>query len=371
MAVAPKKGLKISELARQAGVSPPTVKHYLNEGLLPKPVKTGKTMSYYDPSCVERIRLIKKLQKEKFLPLEMIKRILDSGGHDRMDIEVGLALAKSDKLSRQNKPVNEKNVASVTGLSLSKIRRLETMGMIKPARGESGKQYSALDLQIIEIARQREELGLPFDYAVGIMEIFHNAMEKAVIEDVRSFMANIVGNIPTEKALRLIREADDQLDEYVVLVRHQVLRHLGRQTIRKMNRLTDLLPGLLFLPLPADVLPDREPDRHKSLYHLLAGNFDQAAAFAPDELGPVHGPAVVAISRLLNNDFETAFSLVQTHFSNFKPIRSRRPRPLWRTHGRAPRPKDSASPSIWLKRRSNISTMRKPDRMPKTIPWPG
>jgi DNA-binding transcriptional MerR regulator len=318
MAKPPPKGLKISELAKQAGVSPPTVKHYLNEGLLPKPVKTGKTMSYYDPACVERIKLIKKLQKEKFLPLEMIKRALDAGEYDNLDFEVGLALAKSDKLSRLKTPVTEKNVAKVTGLSLSKIRRLESLGMIKPSRGESGKQYSALDLQIIEILRQREGLGLPFDYAVGIMEIFHKAMEKAVNEDVRSFMANIVGNIPTEKALRLIREADDQLDEYVVMVRHQVLRHLGRQTIRRMNRLNDRLPELLFLPLPADALPQKEPAGQKALYHLLAGNFDKAEKTAEAELGPVYGSAVAVIARLLSHDYEAAFSLVQRHFSKLQ-----------------------------------------------------
>jgi DNA-binding transcriptional MerR regulator len=315
MATAPKKGLKISELARQAGVSPPTIKHYLNEGLLPKPVKTGRTMSYYDPSCVERIKLIKKLQKEKFLPLEMIKRVLDAGKFDNLDFEVGLALAKSDKLSLQNTPVTEKNVTRITGFSLAKIRRLESMGMIKPARDESGKQYSALDLQIIDIARQREGLGLPFEYSIGIMEIFHKAMEKAVLEDVRRFMATIVGNIPTEKALRLIREADDQLDEYVVLVRHQVLRAMGQQAIREMNRLNERLPGLLFLPLPADALPDKEPARQKSLYHLLAGNFDQAAELAPEELGPVQGPAVAVISQLLNNELDASFALVEKHFS--------------------------------------------------------
>lgn len=314
MANDPPKGLKISELAKRAGVSPPTIKHYLNEGLLPKPVKTGKTMSYYDPSCVDRIKLIKKLQKEKFLPLEMIKRVLDSGGFDNVDLEVGLALAKSDKLSRQNTPVTEKNVTRVTGLPSAKIRRLENMGLIRPSKGENGKQYNALDLQVIEIARHREEMGLPFDYAVGIMEIFHKAMEKAVQADVRRFMATIVGNIPTEKALRLIREADDQLDEYVVLVRHQVLRSVGQDTIHEMNRLNGRLPGLFFLPLPLESLPTREPARHKAVYRLLAGEFDSAAKTAPDEMGSIRGRAVAILARLLNNEPDEAFMLVQKHF---------------------------------------------------------
>ncbi len=71
--------LKISQLAQKAGVSTPTVKHYVREGLIPRPVKTSRNMAYYSEADIHRIRLVKKLQKEKFLPLEVIKRLLDKG----------------------------------------------------------------------------------------------------------------------------------------------------------------------------------------------------------------------------------------------------------------------------------------------------
>ena len=60
--------LRIGQLANMAGVSAPTIKHYVKEGLLPRPVKTSRNMAYYDESCVERINLIKRIQKERFLP---------------------------------------------------------------------------------------------------------------------------------------------------------------------------------------------------------------------------------------------------------------------------------------------------------------
>jgi DNA-binding transcriptional MerR regulator len=65
--------LKISELAEQSGVPVATVRHYLREGLLPEPVKTSRNMAYYPPQFVDRIRLIKQLQEERFMPLRVIR----------------------------------------------------------------------------------------------------------------------------------------------------------------------------------------------------------------------------------------------------------------------------------------------------------
>ena len=69
--------LKISELAERSGVPVATVRHYLREGLLPEPVKTSRNMAYYPPEFVERIRLIKQLQEERFMPLRVIRDLLE------------------------------------------------------------------------------------------------------------------------------------------------------------------------------------------------------------------------------------------------------------------------------------------------------
>ena len=67
----------MSELAEASGVSSGTIKHYLREGLLPEPVKTSRNMAYYPADFVDRIRLIKQLQEERFMPLKVIKGMLD------------------------------------------------------------------------------------------------------------------------------------------------------------------------------------------------------------------------------------------------------------------------------------------------------
>lgn len=68
--------MKISELAKRTGVSKETIHHYIREGLLRKPRKTGKKAVDYGEVYVRQIRLVKELRDNYFLPLPIIKKIL-------------------------------------------------------------------------------------------------------------------------------------------------------------------------------------------------------------------------------------------------------------------------------------------------------
>ena len=115
------KGLRISQLAKLADVSIPTIKHYLKEGLLPRPVKTGRTMSYYDHECVEIVKLIKRLQTEKYLPLSVIKGIIDQVGADDEDILIGESLTGALGQPAVGGVVSRGEIERKTGYTTSKI----------------------------------------------------------------------------------------------------------------------------------------------------------------------------------------------------------------------------------------------------------
>ena len=53
--------MRISELSRASGVSLPTIKYYLREGLLPVGAATGANQASYDDSHVRRLRLIRAM----------------------------------------------------------------------------------------------------------------------------------------------------------------------------------------------------------------------------------------------------------------------------------------------------------------------
>lgn len=66
----------IQELAERCGVTPRTIRFYIEEGLLPPPLQEGRIGLYTDEH-VERLELIRQL-KEAFLPLREIHRLVNS-----------------------------------------------------------------------------------------------------------------------------------------------------------------------------------------------------------------------------------------------------------------------------------------------------
>jgi DNA-binding transcriptional MerR regulator len=130
MAAPAKELLKISELAERADVPVATVRHYLREGLLPEPVKTSRNMAYYPPEFVERIRTIKRLQEERFMPLRVIK-----------DTLLAERTPEAELLERFDVPARA-------------LGRLAEVGVLSP--GADG--YTQTDVRIVEaIARFRAE----------------------------------------------------------------------------------------------------------------------------------------------------------------------------------------------------------------------
>jgi DNA-binding transcriptional MerR regulator len=122
LAAPAKELLKISELAERAEVPVATVRHYLREGLLPEPVKTSKNMAYYPPEFVERIRNIKRLQEERFMPLRVIK-----------DMLLAERTPKAELLERFDLPARA-------------LDRLAEVGVLSPDEGG----YSQADVRIVE-----------------------------------------------------------------------------------------------------------------------------------------------------------------------------------------------------------------------------
>jgi AcrR family transcriptional regulator len=78
-----REGMTIGELEKKSGVRRSTIHHYLWYGLLPQPLRTGKTMAYYDQSHLRRLENIQQIKldylksaKTSRVPLDLIKHRL-------------------------------------------------------------------------------------------------------------------------------------------------------------------------------------------------------------------------------------------------------------------------------------------------------
>jgi DNA-binding transcriptional MerR regulator len=68
--------LRISELARRAGMPIPTVKFYLREGLLPPGTPTARNQARYDECHLDRLRMIRALTTVGGLEIGAVRGLL-------------------------------------------------------------------------------------------------------------------------------------------------------------------------------------------------------------------------------------------------------------------------------------------------------
>lgn len=66
------------ELEKVSGVGRETIRFYIREGLLPEPQRTSRNSAFYNDDHVARLKAIKRLQEERFLPLAVIRGLLDA-----------------------------------------------------------------------------------------------------------------------------------------------------------------------------------------------------------------------------------------------------------------------------------------------------
>src|SRR5438270_5097306 len=121
----------MSELAEASGVSSGTIKHYLREGLLPEPVKTSRNMAYYPPDFVDRIRLIKRLQEERFMPLKLIKGVLEEDpDRARAMVELEDRILERAVAAQEQGRVSEAEVRHRYDIPQNVLDRLEKLGIL-------------------------------------------------------------------------------------------------------------------------------------------------------------------------------------------------------------------------------------------------
>ncbi len=150
-------GLKMRDLVAATGVPKSTILHYLNEGLLPPPLKTSRNMAYYDPAAVERINFIKLMQKKYRLPLAVIKQLFHQVGQGP---EIALLLPLSAAIfGRQDhqETLALKDFCRATGLTPSEVEELKAASLLLPLADD---RYDPEDLAIGRALRAGLKLGL-------------------------------------------------------------------------------------------------------------------------------------------------------------------------------------------------------------------
>jgi len=218
----------MSQLAEASGVSAATIKHYLREGLLPEPVKTSRNMAYYPPEFVERIRLIKQLQEERYMPLKVIKDLLDEDPERAHQlIELGDRLLEHAR-AREEERVSAAEVRRRYEIPQEALDRLAELDVLTP----TDEGYSPTDLRIIAAIGRFRAGG--YDERIGFTVYdtlrYKKAMGELAKEEVDVLMDRLAGEMDAERAIALIESGVEPLNELMSALRtKQLVAELERR----------------------------------------------------------------------------------------------------------------------------------------------
>jgi DNA-binding transcriptional MerR regulator len=216
--------LKMKELAEASGVSAGTIKHYLREGLLGEGsdiVKTSRNMAWYPPEYVERIKLIKQLQEERFMPLRVIKSMLDE------DPERTRALVELEDRILERALAGDQ--ARVSGAELRRrydipqevLERLRELEVLSP----NSRGYGPRDAEIVAAISRFRAGG--YDERIGFTVYdtlrYRSALEQLVKEEVEVVLERLAGDVEPDRIVELLEAGAEPLRDLIAAMHSKLL----------------------------------------------------------------------------------------------------------------------------------------------------
>jgi DNA-binding transcriptional MerR regulator len=223
---------KIKDLSEISGVSRETIRFYVAQGLLPPPVKTSRNVGWYTERHVEMLSLIGKLQSERFLPLKVIKSLVQGSAG-----EIGFSAQQMEALGEMRRQlagehrdlvVNEDaaRLAAEIGLTPKELKDLRTLGLA----GSGGATIS--DVEIARLWLRMKEAGLsekrgfgPADMAYIVdlvdsavsceLELFRRRIDYMSPLEIRNLIEVVIPSINSVFSILHERRLDAQIRAFI------------------------------------------------------------------------------------------------------------------------------------------------------------
>ena len=234
-----KNGFPIRVLIKKTGVAKEAIHFYIREGILPKPVKTGRNVAYYNDEHVEKLKQIKELQK-RFIPLRIIKQLL-TAKKEEVDRKLG------DLQRRLNIPMDIidseaslsfEDLRERTGLSSRELKRLEKVGVISSPSGTRGKKYEREDLELALLVGKLKDAGYSEEggfTGISGLTLYVDHMKAMVEEEIKRFLESVPENLGLQEASQLAKRGIELYGEFIGLLRKKLIKHKVKETLSQMQ----------------------------------------------------------------------------------------------------------------------------------------
>lgn len=189
-----KPGLRMRELVEASGLPKSTLLYYVEQGLLPQPVRTSANMAYYSPECVERAAFIKEMQVRHRLPLDKIKAVLsfqDQGQEVTPMVEM-LNLIFGEPPQRL---LSLREFCRQSGLSAEEVAQWRQAGLLLPMQEQGFDQQ---DLAVGQLLAEAQKRGMrPRDLA------YYHRLGKEIVDREVALRERLIAGLPAGDNARL------------------------------------------------------------------------------------------------------------------------------------------------------------------------
>lgn len=213
--------MRMRDLEKASGVGRETIRFYIREGLLPEPEKPSRNSARYTDVHVTRLKAIKRLQEERFLPLAVIRSLLEAEDGDRWLMPDAFPMLDA-MLAQRLEEAGPARVA-ITDLDLphAVADHLDD-GLVEVA--DDGT-VSARDAAILRTIQRLNDIGftpeLGFDG--GQMRLYNVLIDWLTAQEIRHFLEHTAGHVGEAKALDMAEQGIALINELLGQLRTRAL----------------------------------------------------------------------------------------------------------------------------------------------------
>ena len=213
--------LRMRELCERTGLNRQAIHFYVKEGLLPPGQKTSRNMAWYTQAHVDRILLIKRLQHERFLPLEAIRALLDEGD-ERFDPAQRAFLRQLRAAMRVDRrgpdaALSVDDLVQAGRVDRQDVERLADLGLAGVGRDEAGAlRISEEALPVVEVLAALRALGFTEEqgFRAADVLIYERAVSSMLAQEA-ALVTRSMARLPPDQAARRISQALPLIHELI------------------------------------------------------------------------------------------------------------------------------------------------------------
>ena len=228
--------MKMKELERVTGIGRETIRYYIREGLLPAPERPKRNVALYGDVHVSRLKLIRRLQSERHLPLSLIKTIVTSEAENPVtgfEAFIGLENRLGPMLSdgRAFAPGRLGDVARAAGVSMEDVRKLVEIGFITIDERDGDEWLNQRNVRLLELIGEWRAAGYITEagFPVEIYRIYVEVTEVLAHRAVAQFYRNFGSKVTTDDAVQMAIKGIHLINEMMPLLRiEKIIREVER-----------------------------------------------------------------------------------------------------------------------------------------------